>query len=89
MSADESGFTSREEFIRREFGEIQFTWERAPKLDAVACMGVGIAAFSATIAVFTFFPELDRQTFSGAVDYVSDIQSRIREPFEKIIMALE
>lgn len=92
MSAElhESRYICREEFLRRKVGTIAFTWDRAPRIDAMTCIALGAATFSATVAAFAFFPDLGQQTFAGAASYVqNEIQSGITEPFEKIIQALE
>jgi hypothetical protein len=92
MSAElhESRYICREEFLRRKVGQVEFNWERAPKIDLLTYTAVGVAALSASVVAFTFFPELGHQTFSGTVDYVqNEIRLSITEPFEKIMLALE
>jgi hypothetical protein len=92
MSAElhESRYLCREEFLRRKVGQIEFNWHRAPRIDAMTFIAVGAATFSATVAAFTFFPDLDQGTFKRSVSYVqNEIQSGITWPFEKIILALQ
>ena len=92
MSAErgESRYICREEFIRRKVGEIEFTWDRPPRIDAATCIALGAGTFSVTVAAVTFFPDLDPQTFARSLSHMqSEIQSGITGPFEKIIRALE
>jgi hypothetical protein len=53
-------------------------------------VAVGVATLSASVAAYTWAPELDQGALAGTVDYVrGEIQSTITGPFEKIIMALD
>ena len=53
-------------------------------------IALGAATFSATVAAFTLFPDLDQETFARSVSYVqNEVQSGITRPFEKIILALQ
>ena len=80
----------RTELHRRGLSDIQVTWEKQPKFDALSWLAGGVASFSLGVAAVALLPELDVGSALDALDQVQESgRDALRAPFETIIRALD